>query len=77
MMQTDQKITEFRLEMVKLSQKYPFIKRVTIDEDAWGAMCKSFDKNFDREEGTTEKHISSCDGSMKFQDLFVENEDVI
>ena len=62
----------FREDMIKLSQKYPFIESVVITPSAWSAMCNSFDKTLDREEGTTEGHIEEKNGSMKFETLFVE-----
>ena len=64
----------FREEMIQLSLKYPFIKKIIISQEGWSDMCKSFDKMLEREAGETESHIKDLNGSMKFENLFVEPE---
>ncbi len=49
---------EFRKDMISLSQKYPFIKKVIIDANSWSEMCASFDVMLGQEKGDTEKHIN-------------------
>lgn len=66
---------DFRRDMVSLSQKYPFIKKVIIDADAWSEMCASFDVMLGNERGQTEKHIDLKSGSMCFEKLYVEKLD--
>lgn len=63
---------DFRRDMVTLSLKYPFIKKVIIDGQAWSDMCKSFDKMLGEGEGHTENHIEQKSGSMCFEKLCVE-----
>lgn len=65
-------MNSFREDMIILSQKYPFIKKVVISDVGWSDMCKSFDKMLKREAGETEMHIKENQGSMKFDKLFVE-----
>ena len=62
----------FRQDMIQLSLKYPFIKRVIIDEESWSEMCASFDVILGQEKGDTEKHINLKNGSMCFEKLYVE-----
>jgi hypothetical protein len=66
---------DFRKDMLEISKKYPFIKKVLVSQDAWSEMCVSFDKTLHRSKGTTEKHIKDLNGSMRFEDLFVEKYD--
>ena len=66
---------DFRRDMISLSQKYPFIKKVIIDQNAWSDMCKSFDVMMGQEKGTTEKHIDMKNGSMMYESLYVEKLD--
>lgn len=63
---------EFRKDMISLSQKYPFVKKVIIDADSWSEMCASFDVMLGQEKGGTEKHINLKNGSMCFEKLYVE-----
>jgi hypothetical protein len=67
-------MSQFRLDMIKLSQQYPFITKVIITQEGWRSMCKSFDKLLDEKEGHVAGHIKDKDGSMKFEQLFVEGE---
>jgi hypothetical protein len=64
----------FRQDMIQLSLKYPFIKRVIIDEESWSEMCASFDKLLGQTKGETESHINLKQGSMCFEKLYVERE---
>jgi hypothetical protein len=66
---------DFRRDMVTLSQKYPFVKKVIIDEKAWSKMCESFDVMLGQAKGDTEKHINLKSGSMCFEKLYVEKVD--
>lgn len=66
---------DFKKDMVSLSLKYPFIKKVMIDSESWGEMCVSFDKMLGEPQGYTEKYIESKSGSMCFQKLCVEKLD--
>lgn len=64
----------FRQDMIQLSLKYPFIKKVVINEESWSEMCSSFDKLLGQTKGDTEKHINLKKGSMRFENLYVEGE---
>lgn len=64
----------FREDMIQLSLKYPFIKKVVIESDKFDRMCDSFDKTLNQEVGTVRKHIADKDGSMMFEELYVESE---
>jgi len=66
---------EFRRDMISLSQKYPFVKKVIIDGKSWSKMCESFDVMLGNEKGETEKHIQVKNGSMCFEKLYVEKVD--
>jgi hypothetical protein len=63
---------DFRRDMITLSQKYPFIKKVIIDSESWSEMCASFDVMLGQARGETEKHINLKNGSMCFEKLYVE-----
>lgn len=63
---------DFRRDMITLSQKYPFVKKVIIDEKSWSKMCESFDTMLGEDKGHTESHIQSKNGSMCFEKLCVE-----
>ena len=67
-------ISKFRADMIKFSQEYPFVTKVTITEEAWEELCKSFDRDLNREEGETAAHIKEKNGWMKFDTAFVEAE---
>jgi hypothetical protein len=65
----------FRQEMMQLSLKYPFIKKVVIDNETFGEMCDSFDKTLGQEIGTVREHVKEKGGSFLFESLYVEPED--
>lgn len=69
-------MSTFRQDMINLSSKYSFVKKVIISDESWEDMCKSFDKDLDRSEGTTQKHIADLNGSMCFETLYVEKEEL-
>lgn len=62
----------FRQDMIELSKKYPGILKVVVTKDYWESMCDSFDKQLGNPVGHTLNHIKDKNGSMKFEDLFVE-----
>ena len=64
----------FRQDMIQLSLKYPFIRKVIIDEESWSQMCASFDSLLGQTKGETENHIDLKQGSMCFEKLYVEKE---
>jgi hypothetical protein len=62
---------DFRQDMIKLSQKYPFITTVMIGEDAWLELCNTFDRQVGLEEGHTANNIKEKSGLMQFETLEV------
>jgi len=68
-------IRKFRIDMLKLSQGYPFLKRIVVTKDAWEELCGSLDRDIEAQPGTVSLHIKDREGSIRFHELLIECED--